>query len=417
MLWVAVFAGILATLLFAYTVTSISRIQSLTTTLGITSVFKVHQWVGISAITLIFIHVILLVIAEPSYLSLLNPVGGTPASRGAMVATGALLAISRITRWRPKHYMAWRWIHLSLAVVATSGIAVHLIYLGRHLVPWAILGVVIFMVLLRRWLWTPLRGRKYSVVDIRSERDGVATVILSPHRRSRHARMEKLSFQPGQFAWVRLRRLFAKEEHPYTIASSAADDDTIEFTVKYTADSFSDKFAHLTVGQKVFLDGPYGDFTPYHRDLVMVAAGVGITPMMSMIRTLADREDSRHMILVYVGSQQLFRSEIEELKERLNLRLCTVVGRPVNADALAAMLPPRQRRHYDYYVCGPDRLIRDTLGALQTLKVPASRIHTEQFFSAPKGRTNVQTDRFSSRDDHGTLRRNGRYRPGGTTTS
>jgi len=358
--------------------------QSLTTSLGITRVFKIHQWVGISVIVLIFLHVILLIIVDPAYLSLLNPLGGTPASRGAMAGIAALVAISWITRWRPRYYLAWRWIHLGLAVMATLGISIHLVYLGKNLVPWSFLGVVVLMVLARRWLWAPLRGRKYSVVDVREEHDGVATVILSPHRHSRHARMDKLTFQPGQFVWVRLRRLFAKEEHPYTIASSAADDDTIEFTVKYTPGSFSDKFVHLTVGQKIFLDGPYGDFTPYRRDLVMVAAGVGITPMMSMLRTLADRQDSRRMILVYVGGQQLFRDEIEELKNRLNLRVCTVIGRPVNEDAMAALLPPRQRRHYDYYVCGPDRLIKDVLSALQSLKIPASRIHTEQFSSPTK---------------------------------
>lgn len=391
-LWIAIFAGVIATVLFAYVVAGISRVQSLSMTLGITRVFKIHQWVGISVVGLIFIHVILLVIANPGYLHLLNPIGGTPASRGALTGTAALLGIAGITRWRPKYYLVWRWIHLGLAVVATLGIGLHLIYLGQHLIPWSFLSVVVLSVLLRRWLWAPLRGRTYAVTDIRDEHAGVATVILSPHRHARHAKMDKLAFQPGQFVWVRLQRLFAKEEHPYTIASSAADDDTIEFTVKYTPYSFSDKFAHLTVGQKVFLDGPYGDFTPYRRDLVMVAAGVGITPMMSMLRTLADREDSRRMILVYVGAQRLFSDEIDELKTRLNLRVCTVVGRPINEDAMAAMLPPRQRRHYDYYVCGSDRLIRDTLGALHSLKIPAGHIHTEQFSSLSKPNTRTRVD-------------------------
>ena len=398
LLWLSVFCGVVATVLFVVMIVGISRVQSITAMLGISRVMNLHRWAATIVLSLIIIHVVFLVIANPANLDLLNPFGGTAASKSALLGTISLLAILWIARFRGQYYDAWRWVHLALAVLAVIGITGHLLFLGHRYVPWIATTAIIVFFLIRRWLWAPLRGRKYVVSEVRHERPCVATVILSPHRESRHARIEIMKFKPGQFAWVRLRRLFAREEHPYTIASSP-DDNTLEFTVKYSPGSFSDKFANLTVGQKVFLDGPHGSFTPEKRDLVLVAAGVGITPMMSMLRTLSHKEDPRRMILIHVGSQPLFSDEITKLKRRLNLRILSVVGAGITAEALAGVLPARQRRHYHYYICGPPSLIQDTLIALRELEVPAGRIHTEQFASTPP-----------VRDTNGVVRRDGRHR-------
>ncbi|MBV8616874.1 MAG: hypothetical protein JOY66_24300 [Acetobacteraceae bacterium] len=58
----------------------------------------------------------------------------------------------------------------------------------------------------------------------------------------------------------------------------------------------------VPVGKRVFLDGPYGAFTVHDGRadmLVMVAGGIGVTPMMSILRTMADRGDKRPVILLY----------------------------------------------------------------------------------------------------------------------
>ena len=78
---------------------------------------------------------------------------------------------------------------------------------------------------------------------------------------------------------------------------------------------------------------------------VLIAGGVGITPMMSMIRTLADRGDKRPVILLY-GSKDwesiTFREELETLKARLNLTVVHVLADPRPAGpASGASSPPR----------------------------------------------------------------------------
>ena len=87
----------------------------------------------------------------------------------------------------------------------------------------------------------------------------------------------------------------------------------------------------MPVGRRVYLDGPYGAFTIGNpADMhVLIAGGVGVTPMMSIIRTLADRGDSRPVILLY-GSRNwdsiTFREELEALKARLDLTVVHVLA-------------------------------------------------------------------------------------------
>jgi predicted ferric reductase len=86
----------------------------------------------------------------------------------------------------------------------------------------------------------------------------------------------------------------------------------------------------IPVGKRVYLDGPYGTFTVGNAAAlhVLIAGGVGIAPMMSIIRTFADRGDERPIILLY-GSKDwesvTFREELEALKTRLNLTIVHVL--------------------------------------------------------------------------------------------
>ena len=134
----------------------------------------------------------------------------------------------------------------------------------------------------------------------------------------------------------------------------------------------------------MWLDGPHGSFTPDAPErvdgLVLIAGGVGITPMMSMLRTLAERGDRRlhRLVLAERPDQPLFGPELEVLARRLDLDVLRTAGRRVDADLLAEILP-RARGRLEYYVCGPPGLLTGSLAALDQLGVPPGRIHSEQF--------------------------------------
>ena len=99
-------------------------------------------------------------------------------------------------------------------------------------------------------------------------------------------------FAPGQFGWLTLwGSPFKITGHPFSFSSSAeVTDGRVEMSIRNLGD-FTSAIHKVPVGQRVYLDGPYGAFTIGNpADMhVLIAGGVGVTPMMSMIRTLADR--------------------------------------------------------------------------------------------------------------------------------
>lgn len=104
-----------------------------------------------------------------------------------------------------------------------------------------------------------------------------------------------LRFEPGQFARLRPpHSVYSMDDHPFSLSSSAQRPDRPSFTVKALGD-FSASLADLRVGTPILVDGPYGERVHARpaRGRLLVAAGIGITPAASVIRTAADGGERR----------------------------------------------------------------------------------------------------------------------------
>jgi len=124
---------------------------------------------------------------------------------------------------------------------------------------------------------------------------------------------------------------------------------------------------------------------------VLIAGGVGITPMMSMIRTLADRGDKRPVVLLY-GSKDwdsiTFREELEELEKRIDLKVVHVLANPpvgwtgekgfIDAEMFKRHLQPPYADH-EYFICGPGPMMDAIEKALGELNVPMAKYHSERY--------------------------------------
>ncbi|HOY60427.1 MAG TPA: hypothetical protein PK640_20095 [Verrucomicrobiota bacterium] len=100
---------------------------------------------------------------------------------------------------------------------------------------------------------------------------------------------------------------FSDREHPFSFSGSAEQAPRhLEFTIKELGD-FTRRIKNLKRGQRAYLDGPFGalsaDRHPGAEGFVFIAGGIGITPMMSHLRTFADRGDRRPLVLIYGGEQ------------------------------------------------------------------------------------------------------------------
>jgi predicted ferric reductase len=196
-----------------------------------------------------------------------------------------------------------------------------------------------------------------------------------------------------QFAWFAMGRSpFSITQHPFSFASSAERDE-VELAVKALGD-FTSRVSELEPGMTVYVDGPHGVFSIDQDEgpgFGLIAGGVGIAGLISMLRTMADRQDVRPVLLFYANREWdgvAFRDELERLKDGLTLTVVHVLERPpedwtgetgyVTAEVLSRHLPPGYRR-FQFFICGPDPMMDAAEAALIGLGVPSERVHTERF--------------------------------------
>ncbi|MHA6796056.1 ferredoxin reductase family protein [Pseudonocardia bannensis] len=384
-----------------------SRVRSLTTAFGIERLMRLHRYLGLLALILVLVHVAMVLLADPRNIALLDLTSAPGRARAATVATVAmvvLVALAVLRRRMTLRYEVWRALHVLLAATVVTGGALH-VFLLDHLVRNPLMRTVFVVMLLgllavvvNRWVVRPLLASRdeFRVEEIRRESEAVSTIVLGPARRRQLGRRDRMTFAPGQFAWLRLHRsVLVAEEHPFSIASGTSPEGRVEFTIRHVGD-YTRLLSNLRPGRTVYLDGPHGTFTVDHvqaTGLVLIAGGVGITPMMSMLRTLANRGDRRpHRLVVSARtpSELLFSDEIDELTGRLNLVVVQTVTQPpegwtgptgrVDRQLLEAVLPgPFRRNQLDYFLCGSPGLVGGAVAALDELEIPAQRVHTEQF--------------------------------------
>jgi predicted ferric reductase len=207
-----------------------------------------------------------------------------------------------------------------------------------------------------------------------------------------------LSFLPGQFAWlITGRSPFSPQQHPLSFASSAETsprENVIEFSIKALGDWSSNVVPRLTAGTRVWLDGPFGAFTPARKaaqGFVMIAGGIGIAPFRSMLLTMRDRRDGRQVVLFYAANDEtrvLFADELQDLARTIDLTTVMVLEAPspvwtgergrIGVDVLQRHLPA-QWRHFHFFICGPPAMTKAVEYALIALGVRTEAIDNERF--------------------------------------
>ena len=317
----------------------------------------------------------------------------------AFLSVFALLALVVTALWRVKlniSYETWHLTHIALAIIAVTGGLLHMVGWSFYLAdPWKRtlwIGLTIFWFALVFYvrLVKPLfmLRRPYRITEVRQERGDTTTLVMRPEGHP------GFRFSPGQFGWLTVwGSPFKITAHPFSFSSSAmATDGRVEMSIRKLGD-FTQVIDKVPVGLRVYLDGPYGAFTIGNpADMhVLLAGGVGITPMMSIIRTLADASDKRPVILIY-GSKDwdsiTFREELEALEARLDLKVIHVLAVApadwtgergfITAEVLKRHLPPPYATH-EYFICGPAVMMDSIEGALEKLGVPMSKYHSERY--------------------------------------
>jgi predicted ferric reductase len=208
--------------------------------------------------------------------------------------TLAILGVLSIVRrwtfrgWRIP-YQWWKWSHYLLLV--TWWLAFFHLMQNRKMPAvyqqmaeiLGLIGAVCFLLYLLGWVLRMVRTRSY-VVEAVTRGQGVTGIRA-------HPRGKGIRHRAGQFAFIRAKKPGLREAHPFTISGGEDRDGVVQFNIKGLGDYTKRLYADLKEGDTLVVEGPYGDFRYPDREgrQVWIAAGIGITPFLSFVRSMPDR--------------------------------------------------------------------------------------------------------------------------------
>ena len=325
-----------------------------------------------------------------------------PSYRSGVAALGALVLLVLTSALRdrlPLPYEAWRATHVVLALVAVIGGLHHAIAVGRFSAEgmvagfWWVLGagIAAVMATLYGWRWWHLHRHPWRLQAVTPRADRMWELDIQPAPGT-----PPLPYHAGQFVWMTDRgRRFPLLDHPFSIADSPARKG-LSLLIKEAGD-YTSQIGQLPEGCTIGIDGPYGEFTLEAHDpaaVLLIGGGVGIAPLMGILRDMAARGDRRPVRLAYaVGQPENFAciDELRTIAEQggldLKLWLLTEDG-PTEPDMAQGRLTPERLRamlagldpaQTKAMICGPGPMVVAVSDALLDLGMPMANVVYERF--------------------------------------
>ena len=313
----------------------------------------------------------------------------------ATVGTGLLLMVAvtsmrmirrRITweRWRFLHLYAY----LAIALAFGHELAVGTDFTDDALARWywiSLYAAVLVCILAFR-VGHPLRmslRHQLRITDIVPEAPGVVSLYVGGRA------LDELRVQGGQyFRWRFLTRAGWWRTHPFSL-SAPVNNEFLRLTVKGVGDD-SRGLQNLHPGTRVAVEGPYGLFTAQRQrrsKVLLVAGGIGITPLRALIEEIPPKKDA--ITLIYRArswEDVVFREELERLIRDRRGAIHFLIGRrgtreladdPLSAQTIRRLVPDVESR--DVFVCGPASMMERMEQVLRAIGVPEEQIHFERF--------------------------------------
>lgn len=378
-----------------------ARFRRATNPFGIDVLYYFHRILAIGAVAIILGHFVILYAGYQDALGDLNPLTARwelTAGRIALLCFLVLIVSSEFRKWLRLEYGLWRYMHVALAVLGFAAAVAHVLGVANYTaatdkrILWLLVTVSWMGLLAWVRIGKPVQQIRHPwrVVENNPERGDAHTLVLEPVG---HDGLPL--WKPGQFVWLTSRSSpFAVREHPFTIAGAPEDAPRVSLTIKEQGD-FTAMVSEVKAGETAYLDGPYGVFSiDRHRKapgFIFVAGGIGITPIISNLRSMAKRGDRRPATLFYCNptwDEVVFRDELADLEQLLDLAVVHVLEDPpdnwqgeagfLTREILARHLPP-DRASRPCFLCGPGPMVAAAQEGLTAEGVPDAALHTEMF--------------------------------------
>lgn len=379
------------------------RLRFLTAPYGLDMVLGFHRMMGVAGGILIVSHPFLLACGRSTFGYFFTSMdvpwfiwaGRLTLILGAVHATTAVVRIVVHLQ-----YQKWLLIHrIGAPLVILIGF-IHSTVIGSDLRAsaslslWSVFFGTAMLVFINSRIVRPvgLRKNAYEVTRVKQESLTVYTLTFVPPPGG-----NRFEYLPGQFHFLTLLRGrgLPAEEHPFTLSSSPFQIGLLESTIKQSGD-FTATIADTRPGDKAAIAGPYGRFSymlhPGERKLVFIAGGIGITPLMSMLRHMHNADAECAVTLLYANRSMLdivFREEIDTIAAsgKPGLKVVHFLQNPpkewdgetgyITREAVKKHCPEPGSKVF--YLCGPPVMMKKITGYLRDLGVKGGAIRMERF--------------------------------------
>lgn len=209
---------------------------------------------------------------------------------------------------------------------------------------------------------------------------------------------EGMKFTAGQFANIQIPG--TEQLRPYSMANSPQETNIMEFVIRlFPGGKFSGQLEQLKTGGGLQVHGPYGELKIHlsHRNIIMVAGGSGLAPLLSMLQQLADKGNERPVQLFFgvrTEDDLYYTDKIAAIQRRMPvLEFIPVLSESWPGDwqgetGLVTEAISRYResfRNYDAYLCGPPAMIEAATSLLVERGVRPRNVYFDAFYPAEAG--------------------------------
>lgn len=380
-----------------------ARIKWIEKPFGLDILIRFHKHMAIFSAALLLLHPLLLAAGGAGWRLIIGL--DVPwyiwLGKAALILLLANAALSHYQLPLKVKFETWRTVHDILGPVIIVSAFVHSWIVGDDLETaalkalWILMAALAVLVFAHHRFARPyrLKSNPWQIAEVREETKDVWTVKLAPPEGRKI-----YDYLPGQFHFVTFyrERNLPQEEHHWTISSSPTEKGYVASTIKALGD-FTATMGETRVGDKAAVHGAFGRFSyvlhPEEGDLVFLAGGIGITPLMSMLRHMRDRRDTRSVLLLYANKKEqriVFRDELCEIEKGKfpRLKVIHVLSDPEEGwtGETGRVNPEKIQRFCGkdlsgkiFYVCGPPGMIKTVIAGLENLGVPDRRIRLEIF--------------------------------------
>jgi predicted ferric reductase len=393
--------GLIGTYCILWQLMLLSRLTFLENAFGMERLTWLHKWNGYSALIALLVHTIFLIIGYAlldhvdlvaQFLDFLwNWEDLLKATVGMIMLIIIVFISIGIVRRRMK-YETWYLVHiftyLAILLAFSHQLSVGSDFVGQPLFQaywYALYILAVGTITLYRFVRPVYLVYKYRFrveKTVRETPDVLSVYITGGH-------LDRLHFEPGQFMiWRFLSRELWWQAHPFSI-SVGPGGRHLRITVKQLGD-FTRSLSSLKPGTYVSVDGPHGNFTTRplsNSKLLLIAGGVGITPIRSILEHLPAGINS--VVLVHAvrnRAQMALHQELESLIAKRKGTLKYILSAEtapgfasgtLDAANLRALVPDAASR--EVMLCGPPLMMDAVTKTLVAQGVARRHIHTERF--------------------------------------